>query len=309
MPRADPFDHLAAFLEVARSNSFRAAADALGVTPGAVSQAIASLERRVGFTLFHRTTRRVSLTEEGQFLLEQISPAVDSIEGALEELSQWSHRPSGTLRLVVEPVAITHVLEPVLPILRRDWPGLGLDVTVADVHSNFAAAGYDAGIRIGSYIDPDMVAVQVSQPFHWVVLGSPDYFADHGEPSVPEDLTDHPCIGLKREEQGDIYRWEFLRDGQSLRITPSADVTVNNGALMRRLAVRGVGLIYSSMLHASDEIDRGLLEPVLESFTPGGECLYLYFPEASRNQPKLRALAESCSRLLPDVGETALSHQ
>lgn len=304
MPRPDPFDHLAAFLEVARSSSFRAAADVLGVTPGAVSQAIANLERRVGFPLFHRTTRRVSLTEEGQFLLGQISPAIDTIEGALEELSQWSQRPSGTLRLVVEPVAITHVLEPVLPVLRRDWPGLRLDVTVADVQSDFASAGYDAGIRIGSYLTPEMVAVQVSPPFKWVVLGAPDYFAGHGRPGAPQDLAEHLCIGLKREEQGDIYRWEFLQDGQNLRITPSADVTVNNGALMRRLAVQGMGLIYSSMLHASEEIGRGLLEPALEAFTPGGECLYLYFPEANRNQPKLRALAESCAHLIGGQPDT-----
>jgi DNA-binding transcriptional LysR family regulator len=184
-----------------------------------------------------------------------------------------------------------------MPMLREGWPGLALDVTVADVHSDFASAGYDAGIRIGSYIAPDMVALQVSRPFKWVVLGAPGYLAGRGVPSVPQDLTDHTCIGLKRDEQGDIYHWEFVQDGENVRLSPSADITVNNGALMRRLAVRGLGLIYSSMLHASDEIERGVLEPVLESFTPGGECLYLYFPEANRNQPKLRALVECCARL------------
>ncbi|OPE47608.1 LysR family transcriptional regulator, partial [Mycolicibacterium diernhoferi] len=138
MSRLDPLDHLSVFLEVARFKSFRAAADSLGVTPGAVSQAIASLERRVELPLFHRTTRHVSLTDEGQFLLQQISPAIDTIGSALEELSQWSRQPTGTLRLIIEPVAAKHVFEPVLPMLREGWPGLRLDVTVAEVHSNFA---------------------------------------------------------------------------------------------------------------------------------------------------------------------------
>ncbi|GAA2545197.1 LysR family transcriptional regulator [Mycolicibacterium diernhoferi] len=297
MSRLDPLDHLSVFLEVARFKSFRAAADSLGVTPGAVSQAIASLERRVELPLFHRTTRHVSLTDEGQFLLQQISPAIDTIGSALEELSQWSRQPTGTLRLIIEPVAAKHVFEPVLPMLREGWPGLRLDVTVAEVHSNFAAAGFDAGIRIGSYIDPDMVAVQVSRPFNWVVLGSTEYFQAHGEPQTPEELPQHRCIGLRRDEQGDVYRWEFVSHGQSVRISPSAEITVNSGALMRRLAVKGEGLIYSSMLHASDEIEQGLLHPTLSSYTPGGECLYLYFPEVNRNQPKLRALVECCERL------------
>jgi DNA-binding transcriptional LysR family regulator len=295
MSRTDSFDGLSEFLAIVRRGSFRGAAVDLGVTAGAISQALQSLERRLGVPLFHRTTRRVALTEAGERLLVQLGPAAEAITGTLDELIQLRTKPSGTLRLLVHRIAMLHVVEPVLPAFREAWPDVKVEITIDDTHAEIVAGGFDAGIRIGEYIDRDMIAVRVSPPFTWLVIGAPDYLKSRGRPRVPEDIALHECIRYRRPDVGDVYRWEFERDGQALSIDPPGSVVVNDAALLRALAVRGMGLAYTSSLQVAPEIAQGLLEPVLEPFAPARDSLFVYYPRASRNQPKLRAFVEACS--------------
>ncbi|MGC8517412.1 MAG: LysR family transcriptional regulator [Steroidobacteraceae bacterium] len=296
MPRTDGFSGLSEFLAVARYGSFRRAAHALGVTPGAVSQAVQALERRLGVPVFLRTTRSVALTEAGERLRSGVGPAAQAITESLAELAQMGAAPSGTLRLLVQRFAVAHVIEPVIPRFRRAYPAVRLEMTVEDDHGSLVGAGYDAGVRIGEYIDRDMVAVRVSPLFRWLVFGSPAYFAAHGRPKVPEDIAAHECIRYRRPEVGDIYRWEFARKGQAVAIDPPGSVLVNDGALLRALARQGLGLIYTATLSVAQELEQGLLEPVLEKFSPARDGIFIYYPRASRNQLKLRAFVEACTR-------------
>lgn len=297
MTRSDTFDGLSEFLAIAKHGSVRGAALELGVTPGAVSQALQKLERRMGAPLFHRTTRRISLTETGETFLNKVGPAAQLIESSIEETTQTASQPSGTLRLIVERLALRHVIDPVLAAFTKQWPLINVDITVSNQHSGFISQGYDAGILLGSYIPQEMIAIRLSPPFKWAVFGSPDYFAKHGRPSTPADLSKHTCIKFKRPEKGDIYRWEFLDDGQNVRIDPVGSITVNDGETMRRVAAQGLGLIYSSTFHSSPEIASGELEPVLLDYSPGGDGLFLYFTKAGQSQPKLRAFIDACASL------------
>lgn len=297
MTRHDAFDGLSEFLSIAKHQSIRKAALELGVTPGAISQALQKLERRLAAPLFHRTTRRISLTEAGETLLAKIGPAAKLIEASFEETQQSTTEPSGTLRLIVERLALPHVIEPILPAFREAWPRINVDITVSNRHDDFVSQGYDAGILIGSYIAQDMIAVRLSPPFKWAVFGSPEYFRKHGRPEVPNDLTNHQCIRFRRPEKGDIYRWGFVEDGQNIRIEPNGPITVNDGELMRKIAVQGLGLIYSSTFHTSHELSAGLLEPALLEYSQGEDGLFLYFTKAAQSQPKLRAFIDICSKL------------
>ncbi|WP_234820261.1 LysR family transcriptional regulator [Sinorhizobium americanum] len=184
MGRQNTFDGLSEFLAIAKRQSVRKAALDLEVTPGAISQALQKLERRLGAPLFHRTTRRISLTEAGETLLAKIAPAAQLIETSLGETLQHSNEPSGTLKLIVERLALPHVIEPILPAFREAWPNVKVDITVSNTHGDFIADGYDAGILIGSYIAKEMIAVRLSPPFKWAVFGSPDYFMHNGLTSV-----------------------------------------------------------------------------------------------------------------------------
>lgn len=292
------FDGLPEFLAVAKRLSVSKAALDLGRTAGSVSQALQRLEQRLGIPLFHRTTRRMSLTEAGQALLDRVGPAAHAIATGFEDAAQSAQAPSGTLRLIVERLALPHVLEPVLPVFREAWPNLNVEITVSNRHENFVSEGYDAGILIGSYIAQDMIAVRLCKPYQWAVFGSPEYFRAHGKPQATRDLMQHECIRFRRPEKGDIYRWEFLENGSTQRIDPQGCITVNDGELMRSLAVKGLGLIYSSTFHTSRELAAGTLEPALLDCSPSSDGLFLYFSKTARHQPKLRAFIETCTRTL-----------
>lgn len=296
MARVTPFNGLSEFLAVAKHGSFRKAAHELGVTGGAVSQAIRMMETRLRQPLFHRTTRSVALTEAGERLLERVGPAAHVITDSLEELLQAGARPSGTLRLLVQRSALAHVIEPAVPSFRREYPDVKLEIGVEADHTGLVGSGYDAGVRIGEYIDRDMVATRASKPFTWLVVGAPSYLRKHGRPRAPEDLSQHECLRYRRPEIGDVYRWEFERNGQSITIDPPGSVLVNDPNLLRTFARKGMGLIYSASINVAADIEEGTLEPVLEQFSPAQESFFIYYPRASRNQPKLRAFIEVCTR-------------
>lgn len=296
MPRSNPFNGLAEFLAVAKHGSFRKAAHELGVTPGAVSQAVQNIEARLRQPLFHRTTRSVALTEAGERLLERVRPAAGVITESLDDLLQMGARPAGTLRLLVQRSALAHVIEPMVPLFRREYPEVKLEIRIETDHTGLVGAGYDAGVRIGEYIDRDMVATRVSRPFKWLVFGAPSYLQTRGRPRVPEDLSRHECLRYRRPEIGDIYRWEFERNGQSIIIDPPGSVLVNDPTLLRTFARQGLGLTYSASINVTADVENGALEPLLERFSPAQESFFIYYPRTSRNQPKLRAFVDLCAR-------------
>lgn len=296
MARPDLFDGISEFLAVVRRGSFRAAAGELGVTPGAVSQAVQTLERRIGLPLFHRTTRHVALTEAGERLLAEVRPAADAIAGSLSNLASLSSKPSGTLRLLTHHIAAREVLTPMLPAFLATYPDIAVEVITDTKRHDLVESGFDAGIRIGEFIDQDMLTVRVTPPFSWVVVGSPAYFAAHGRPATPDDLAHHVCLRFRLPPSGDLYRWEFEREGIAVAIDPPGQLTSDDSALLLAMAVAGLGLTYASSQNIRRELAEGRLETCLDNFAPAQDALYLYYPKSSRLQPKLRVFIDACLR-------------
>ncbi len=298
MARTDQFDGVSEFLTVVRRGSFRAAAHELGVTPGAVSQAVQTLERRLGLPLFHRTTRRVALTEAGERLLADIRPATEAISTAFANLANLSERPSGTLRLLVHRIAVREVLAPVLPGFLAAYPDIRVDIVTDTKTVDLVGGGFDAGIRIGEFIDQDMLTVRVTPPFTWGVAAAPAYYAAHGKPARPEDLAHHTCLRFRLPDSGDLYRWEFERDGAAVAIEPPGVLTTDDTTLLRAMALAGLGITYVSTLHVASDLAAGRLETCLESYAPARDALYVYYPRSSRVQPKLRVFVDACVRAM-----------
>lgn len=286
------FDGLTEFMAVAETHGFRSAAKQLAKTPAAVSQAIHRLEDRLGSALFHRTTRQVSLTEAGNILLGRLRPATDDIARTLGALDELRTRPAGLLRLSVHSMALPLLIEPVLPLFRRKHPCVAVDVDVQDAVVDLVAKGFDAGIRIGEFIEQDMVAIKASRPFRWVVLGAPSYLNIHGRPRSPSDLIKHQCIRYRSQASGAIAPWDFVSRGKTVQVIPKGDVTVNNRDLLCHLAAKGIGLIYTSEWAAQKYLRRHQLEVLLQSYLPAPDNLYLYFSARSQMQSKLRAFID-----------------
>lgn len=185
---------LRAFAAVAESLSFSRAADALGVSPSALSQTVRGLEDRVGSRLFNRTTRSVSLTEAGRTLFERVRPAMGDLGAAVEQVRSANGRPAGTVRVHAFRIAAELFLAPMLARFARDYPEIVVDVTLDDNAVDIVASGFDVAIRLGETVERDMVAVRLGPELRQVAVASPTYLAMHGTPAAPRDLLLHRCI-------------------------------------------------------------------------------------------------------------------
>src|SRR5216683_1549341 len=207
--RQGALDGVETFLSVARHRSFRRAAAALGVTPSAVSQSVRALEARVGAALLARTTRSVGLTEAGQRFFERAGPAFDELVAAGEAARDLGQRRTGLLRLAVPRAVVPLILEPVIASFCQAYPEIELEIAASDEMVDLAAGGFDAGIRLGQFIAPDMVVVRLTPLFPFVVAGSPDYLRRKKRPERVDDLRGHACLRMRRSN-GSIASWSFV---------------------------------------------------------------------------------------------------
>jgi DNA-binding transcriptional LysR family regulator len=289
--RRGALDGVEAFLAVARRRSFRRAADDLGITASAVSQAVRALEARVGAALFVRTTRSVGLTEAGQRFHERAAPAFEELLSAAEVARDLGARPAGLLRLSVPRGVVSLILEPVIASFCEAYPEIELEIAASDEMADLAAGGFDAGIRLGEFIAPDMVAVRLTPAFAFVVVGSPDYLARHGRPERVEDLRRHACL-RRRRSNGAIAAWSFVDGNRPIEAFVSGPLIAHDYPTLLVGAERGLGLAQAPQPLAARSIRDGRLEPVLGDFAAGTPGVFLYHPGKRQVLPKLRAFID-----------------
>lgn len=284
---------LAALLMVADAKSFTKAAQALGVSPSALSHTVRGLEERLGVRLLARTTRSVAPTHAGEQLLARLRPAIQDLRGALDTVSGLSGVPAGRVRLVVSPVAARMVLAPKLGQFARNFPDVELDVTTTTGgRHDLVAERYDAGIHLGEFIERDMIAVRVSHDQRAAIVGSPAYFAAHPVPLTPRELTAHRGISFRHGPTG-AYRWEFEKGRQSLAVALAGPLLVDDIEVMIRAALDGVGLAFTMEEHAAPHLASGALVRVLEDWCPPFAGYFLYYPSRRQQPAALSALIDT----------------
>ncbi len=289
--RQGALDGVETFLAVARRLSFRRAAADLGVTPSAVSQAVRALEARVGAALLARTTRSVGLTEAGRRFLERAAPAFDELVAAGEAARNVGQRPTGLLRLSVPRAVVPLILEPVIASFCQAYPEIELEIAASDEMVDLVSGGFDAGIRLGQFIEPDMVAVRLTPPFPFVVVGSPDYLARHGRPKRVDDLRHHACLRIRRSN-GAIAPWRFVDGNKTIEAMVSGPLIAHDYATLLGAAIRGLGLAQAPGPLTKAPIVDGRLQALLTSFAVKTPGVFLYHPDRRQVLPKLRAFIE-----------------
>ena len=293
---AHDLNALAIFAVVAEEKNFRAAADRMGVTRAAVSQTIRKLEEGLGIALVRRTTRSVALTEAGEQLYADASPALANIRTAIEAAGSLRGSPRGQLRLAVSSIAESFLSGPLLARFAEENPQVKIHVTVTDEEVDIVAEGYDAGVRLGEVIDQDMIALPVSGDQRQIAVASPAYIQRSGVPDHPRDLTSHRCIGWRTAPGTASYRWEFAEDGKEFSVAVGDEITTTDMALMIRLAVAGAGITFGMEESFRTHIERGDLVPLLDAYCPRFPGFYLYYPSRRNLAPKLRALVDHLRR-------------
>ncbi|MCX4144574.1 MULTISPECIES: LysR family transcriptional regulator [Paraburkholderia] len=289
--RQGALDGVEVFLSVAQHRSFRRAAAELGVTPSAVSQTVRVLEARIGAALFIRTTRSVGLTEAGERFLSHAKPAFDELVAASEVARGLGQRPTGLLRLSVPRAVVPILLEPLIASFCQAYPEVEVEIATSKELIDLAAEGFDAGIRLGQFVDADMVAVPLTPPFRLIVVGSPAYFAGRTRPMHTDDLRQHACLRWRRSS-GALALWSFNDNGHAIEIAVSGPLIANDFSTMLGAAVEGMGLAQLPEPMAAEGLRTGKLVHVLEPFAPVIPGVFLYYPGRRQMTPKLRAFID-----------------
>jgi len=287
----DRLSRVPIFVAVARHGSFAEAARRLGMTGSAISKQIQRLETDLGTRLFHRTTRQLSLTDEGSFLFERSAPLIDGIEEVGEMLAGRKVRPEGSLRLSAPIALAQRILKEPLTAFAGKYPLVSLHVELSDRLVDLVGEGFDLAVRIGHLEDSSLVARRLSDvPI--VLVGAPILLAEYGVPTSPNTLSSIPFIhyGSERGSQ----KLQFYKEGQDpIQISTEARLSTNNDQIMVSFACAGEGLIVLPRFMVESELDQGRLREVLPDFRPFPERkLYAVFPHGRHLPLKTRVLID-----------------
>jgi DNA-binding transcriptional LysR family regulator len=294
---------LTSVASVAAHRSFRGAAKELGMSPSALSHAVAALEQRMGVRLFHRTTRSVSLTEAGEQFLARISPALREISAAMDEANTHRATLTGTLRINASEGAALRLMNPVGYEFLRRYPDMKLDVVTDARMVDIVAEGFDAGVRQIGHVPQDMIAVPCSAAVRFQVVGAPAYFADRARPTTPEDLRAQQCIRA-RLPGGAPYKWTFGRHGKRVEIDVPGVLTLDSPHLILDAVFHGVGLAWMSEWAVAEHVAAGRLVSVLDDWSERAPGLCLYYPGHRHVPAGLRAFIDvirECAAADPDT--------
>ena len=286
------FNDLAAFVAVARNRSFTRAAAQLGVSQSALSQTIRDLEARLGVGLISRTTRSVAPTEAGDRLLQTVAPRLEEIERELLKLRTSCDKPGGTVRITTPGYAADSILLPKLAAILPEYPDIKVEISADYKMVDIVEQRFDAGVRLGSLIAKDMIAMRIGPDMLVSVVGSPAYFSRKPQPGSPQDLVNHTCLNVRMPTHGHVHTWEFAKDGQQLNVRVNGQVTLNGSPQTINAAVSGLGLAYLLRESVQEYIDEGRLVSVLDDWCPTLTGYHLYYPNR-RQSPAFSILVEA----------------
>ncbi|MDC5459206.1 LysR family transcriptional regulator [Acinetobacter baumannii] len=293
---SENLDDLKSFIIVAQTRSFTKAAGQLGVSQSALSYTLKMLEQRLGIKLLNRTTRSVSLTQEGEQLLNDIEPLITGIEQKLYNLNEFRDSPRGKLRINGTEISLNFLLWDKLAKFSHDHPNIQLELTMDYAFTDIVKDRYDIGIRLGENVHKDMISVKVSNELEMMTLVSPAYLQTYGAPQIPDDLHQHRCIGLRLPSHERIQSWEFQNSQQNSEIqtiSPEFSMVVSHARLQLKAGLDGLGIVWLPKVMVEAEIQKGNLVTVLEDWDMSYSGYYMYYPSRRESSPLFRLLVDA----------------
>lgn len=287
----DKLGEMQAFAEVVEGGSFSAAARNLNMTPSAVSKLIGRLEDRLGARLLSRTTRRLSLTEEGQAFYQRVTPILAEVEEAEETVSLATAEPRGLLRINASTAFGQYQIVPMIPDLLERYPRLQIQLAMTDSIVNLVEEGFDVGIRIGVLTDSSLIARKLGVPRR-VVVAAPSYLERRGIPKTPSDLADHDCLKLSIPTS--LNRWDFIGPDGPITVDVRGRFEADNAVALHEAALAGIGLFRGATFVVGEDIRNGRLVPVLQQFEASGPAgIYVVWPQGRHLSAKVRAFVDA----------------
>jgi DNA-binding transcriptional LysR family regulator len=281
---------LAIFARVADVRSFVRAATEMGVSKATVSKAVARLEARLGARLFHRTSRRLSLTDAGAALVERASRMLGEAEAAEGDALAQSAAPRGLVRVAAPMSFGLAYVAPALPAFMEAFPDVVIDLNLSDELVDLIGGGFDVALRIGALPDSSLTGRRLCEVKR-LLVGAPAYFARHGRPSHPRDLAGHACLSYAYLPSPQL--WRFVGPGgEDVSVRPSSRLRANNGDALTPALLAGRGLAVQPEFVIGCELAQGRLEAVMTDWASPPIALHLLTPGGGLRPARVNALIE-----------------
>lgn len=287
---------LQTFVTIAEQGSLRAAARRLGVNPPAISYQLKAFEDRLGTPLFLRSTRTITLTDAGRALLDNSRHLLTGLGEALDHVRDAAQARSGVLRITLPSRAWQLIIAPGLAAFQSRFPDIELDLSIDEGLTDIIARGLHAGIRLGDFLQEDMIAVRLSPQEEAAYIASPDYLRRFGVPESPEDLLQHRCIRHRQISSGQIADWHFNAPGGEVTVAVSGDLILNDLRTVVDATRLGFGIGWTLRRSIEEDLNSGALIQVLTEMTPLRPGFFVYFPKSLQQFSVLRCFVQHFNR-------------
>ena len=290
MTKLPDLEAWAIFAKVAECGSFAKASDELAISQPTVSKAITRLEQRLKTTLFHRTSRKMSLTASGQAALERATRILAEGEAVEAEITEQSKSLRGAIRIAAPmSFGVTH-LGPALPEFMRRHPEVTLDLHFSDEMIDVVADGYDLALRISSLPDSSLLARRLCA-VRLLLVGAPAYFKQHGHPTHPRELVEHRALRYANERGGEAWRFKHRKKGEFGQVVPSS-LRVNNAEALVPALRAGLGLAIQPEFLAWDDLRAGRVVTTMDEWQVPPIALHIVMPPGRAKPARVQALID-----------------
>jgi LysR family transcriptional activator of dmlA len=293
----DIVSELSFFVLLAKLGSLAATARELGITPPAVTKRLALMEQRLGVRLLNRTTRRVSLTSEGETYLAQAARILGDIRDMEESVSSGRAEPKGLLRVNATLGFGRTTIAPLVSAFARRHPDVEVQLQLTDRAINLVEDAYDLGIRFGELPDTRLGARRIMSNKRFL-CASPAYLKRHGMPRLPQDLVQHSCI-LHRQNDDTHSTWKLEKGRKHETVKVRGGLSSNDGDVVLGWALDGHGILLRSEWDAAKYLDSGRLQVVLADYTLPPADLYVYYPSRQQQPARVRAFIDFLAESIP----------
>ncbi len=291
----DRFQEMTVFTAVVEAGSFVGAADALGISKAVVSRLVAELEARLGVRLMHRTTRKLSLTEEGRTFHARCKSVLADVEEAEAEITARAGQARGLLKVNVPVTFGVMHLAPLWGDFMARNPEVSLDVTLSDRFVDLVEEGYDLAVRIGRLGNSSLISRQLAST-RMVLCASPRYLKAHGKPSHPSDLAQHAVLGYSLASMGDL--WEFTGPQGPVAVKVQPRLRTNSGDTCVQAAIHHQGVVLQPSFMVHQHLKDGSLQELMPEYRSFELGIHAVYPSRQHVAPKIRVLIDYLQRAL-----------